>query len=309
MKRRQIILMVALIILVGVYFMLRTKQPVERTQSLIPVDSTNVFGITITDPENNIEMQKIGDTWQIVKPIRWNASEYNISRLFREIIQIQVPRTIMADGDDAVKRYGLTADKAMQLKLYDKNKHILAHLYFGNLNNPNDYFRYEGSKDVFQIKEKVTNNFPPELERWRSPSILSLQEQDMKRIEVDHPNTRYVLTAGKSSWLYKDAKEDFAIPYDNRAMMRTVSVLSQLETQRFIDNPAKAQLLAFEKPLSTVRIFMKNGTMRKIIFAQVNPDEIYIMVDDNINVLYGVSGDTLERFTRYAGIFQQTSYR
>jgi hypothetical protein len=289
-----------------VYFLLRTKQPVERTKSLIPVDSTIIYGIEISDPDNVVEMQKVGDKWQIVKPIRWDANNYNVSRLFREIIQIQVPRTIMADGNDAIKRYGLTADKAMQLKLYDKNKTILAHLYFGNLNNPNDYFRYEGSKDIFQIKEKVTNSFPPELSRWRSPSVLSFQEQDIKRIEVEHPKAKYVLTAGKSSWLYKDAKEDFAISNDNRAMMRTVSILSRLETQGFIDNPSQAQLLAYEQPLSTVRIFMKDGTMRKLIFAQITSNDIYVMVDDKINVLYGVSGDTLERFTRYALVFQQS---
>ena len=48
----------------------------------------------------------------------------------------------MAEGNDAIKRYGLTPEKAMQLKLFDANHNVLAHLYFGNIDNPNDYFRY-----------------------------------------------------------------------------------------------------------------------------------------------------------------------
>ena len=60
MKLRKLILPLVLVLLVGIYFLLKTKEPVERTKSLIPVDSTLITGIDIINGDTHIEMLKKG---------------------------------------------------------------------------------------------------------------------------------------------------------------------------------------------------------------------------------------------------------
>ncbi len=304
MKKRDIILALILVVLVVAYFLLRNRNPMERPQSIFSTDSLRIGSIEVLAGGEALTLQKIDHEWRIVDPVNWKADEDRMRSFFIDVISAKVPGTVMSTGESAIVRYRVDEANGTQVKVYDTNGKLRDHVIFGNAGAPHDYFRYADENKIYQIKQKVAYHYEPTLGYWRDPRVLKIDHNDIARINVKYYDNTYVITRDEKGWRYTDAQNDFIIDRDNRQMIRMINILYLLETRVFFDGDNSADALAMKTPHCEVIVHLKDGNSRKLTFIRDRAN-FKLMLDDDISTLYGVLGDTLDRFTRSVLVFRE----
>ncbi|HRY83070.1 MAG TPA: DUF4340 domain-containing protein [Candidatus Cloacimonadota bacterium] len=308
MNKKTLIAGLVLLLLVGIFFLLKNRDSTEKLSRVFNADSTAIARIELIDPADTLVIAKTGSDWRLEVPVNWEANPQTVERLFNNVINAEYSKTVMTTSKDAASRYKLVPGTALQIKTFDSKGKLRDHVYFGNIGNPYDYFRYEGSSEIYQLKKLISNTFNSSLEQWRSPVVIRVSESEIGSIEVKYSQGSHVLTHKDKDWWFKDAANDFKIPLENRAIIRTVNILNKLDTFVFYDDPAPELLAVFKQPMATVLIKLKDGKSRKLVFAETANKEYLLLMDDNPKTLYGLVKDSVLRFTVNSEHYKELPY-
>ncbi|MEF3693897.1 MAG: DUF4340 domain-containing protein, partial [Candidatus Cloacimonadota bacterium] len=208
----------------------------------------------------------------------------------------------------AVQRYGLVPGQALEVMVWDKKNKLRDHVYFNNFGQSFDYFRYEGSNEIFQLRTLVSRVYTGAIQNWRSPVLMRIFEDVITSIEVTYPENSYRLEHREDKWIYRDAANLFQIHHENRPLLRALNILNNLDTMVFFDGDNSRFMEAFRNPKCTVVLNLTDGSKRKLTFADLAEDGHALMMDDNPKTLYGIANDTMLRFTVNKDYFRQLPY-
>ncbi|PKN76098.1 MAG: hypothetical protein CVU49_01660 [Candidatus Cloacimonetes bacterium HGW-Cloacimonetes-2] len=308
MKRRIIIFGIILLVLIAAYFVLSRNSNTDNRQRVFNADSLQIGKITVMDFSDTLQLEQTENGWRITDPVKWEANQEHMKNFFKSVINANYPKTEMTSSEDAIERYGLTKEKALQVITYDKKGRKQDHVYFNNFGNSWDYFRYEGESKIYQIYDSVSNIFRPVLTNWRSPVLVRIWEDELKSIEVTYPKNSYTLVHEPKRWVYRDKNVAFEIPAENRPLLRILNLLINLDTMSFFDGDNSRLMPAFENPLAVVKLNKTDDTVTTLSFAYTDETQHLMMIDDKSDPLYGVVNDSILRFTIHAEYFRQLPY-
>jgi len=297
MNRRIVISLAVLVILIAAFLLLRQHGSGERMIPVFGIDSTAIAKIEIISPEDTIHIQQSPEGWRLSFPVAWDADSLQVSNFFRDVINAKYAKTIMTNSKDAVKRYGLDTKNALQVLVFDKAGKKRTHAYFSNSGNVYDYLRFDGSDDIYQMNRLISKTYGTGITDWRSPVIIRAAENEISSFEVSYPNGSYTLTHKGKDWIFRDTKVEFTVPFDNRALMRIINIMSHMDTRVFLEKDLDKYLPAFEKPVATVLVKLTDGKARKLVFAKTDDNQYILMMDDKNDTLYAMVNDTILRFT------------
>lgn len=302
MKRGKLILLLVLLLLIGGYFLLRSRAGVEKQKPIFAPDSTHIARIEIFRDRQSIVFAKANEHWSIVKPIQWEVENERFLLFFQQVINQNYGTTPLAQGKEALAQYQLEDSLALRISVWDDKDKLRTQAYFSNLNNPFDYFRFQGDDKVYQIRQKVASIYTPDPAGWRSPHVLSIPPEQLARISVVHPKNSYELTRDGNLWHYKDRRESFDIPAGNTTMGKIQNLISRLDAYKMLDKDEVAQD-SLVNPICTVELSLSDGGARKLSFFK--QDKTYLMsVDSHPGIYFEVLFDTVFRFTRHAALFR-----
>ena len=308
MKKTKLILLAFLIILSAIYLVLRMKRPDEKQTRIYDLDSLAIVNIEIREGNSTLKFTKIKDVWTLMEPFSWRADEERMKQLFKNVLSANYPTTTMGEGAEAVKRFKLQDEEALHIVVSNKTGTKRIHTMYSNLGNPYDYFRFSNSNKVYQIKAKVANTFKPDIANWRSPNVVNHSEDELLKIDITHGKRSFTLTRNMYDWFYKDAREEFQIPGNNRGIMKVVNALANIDTYVFVDGGDKGYLNKFKAPDCVVTLHLSNNSTQVLSFVK-NDDENYLMmVDNDDSVLFSLPPDTVFRFMRHADVFRSRAY-
>lgn len=301
-KYRNLILLIVLLLLVGLFFVLRSNDSKETILKIIDADSLAIAKIQVYDAADTVIVYKKDDTWLMSYPEKADANPDMIDFFFERVFSATYANTAMNEHAKSLHQYGLGEDKEVQLKLFDANNKLLTHCRFGNTDNPYDYFRYGNSRKIYQVRSKlISGRLKPDANSWRSPVILSVKPLDLLEIKVTHDKNTYVLNRDKSDWYYKDAKEQFMIPHGNVTMGKILNVLERLESYRY-SKPAEINKNSL-KVAAEVDISLTNKSKHNLVFYQQGEDKYYLVLDGNEAKYHHMVFDQVYRFQRHAAVF------
>ncbi|MCB5251760.1 MAG: DUF4340 domain-containing protein [Candidatus Cloacimonadaceae bacterium] len=306
MKITKLILVILLSVLLLAYVVLRIARPQERIKKVFRLNLEKVEKIEIFDSEQEVELIQEDGIWKVNTDLPWAADLQRINDLFEDVLKAEYFTTPVSEAKDAVELYELQDNKALHIRVSGKSRQV--HVLFSNLGNVWDYFRYADDSQVYQIKSKVVQHFPPELTSWRSPVIIHYWEEDLKQIRVKHEKNSYTLTQDGASWTFKDAKNDFEVYTNNYALVKIISILQNLRSYIFVSGEEEQYQKAFENPKCTVWITDVKGEVRKLDFGEFEHHRYMLRIDDDMTVLHQVEFDTVYRFTRNPEIFKMKSW-
>ncbi len=318
MKKSHWITLIVVVLLVGIYFIARNKQPVERELRFFKADSSAIGKLEFITTEDTVIVQKKGNSWQLTYPLVWDVSEQQLSSFFSQILPIQTSTTPMSEDKNLQRMYKVDEAGAVQVKTYDKSGKLIDHVYIGNGTETSfDYGRKQGDNKIYQFKTNITNVVNPDIFQWRSPNITNLKFQQIDHINVEYTKNAYTLTTVGDSIRYTDKKESFMIPIYNRAQYKIVNALENLMTWQFMDKDTEQYAKAFQNPDCRITVYLKNKSTKTFSLIHVKtavteilpngqPNDVIIlmMIDNKLTPLYQMTGDFINRFTRSANHFK-----
>ncbi len=304
MKRGKIVLLLILIALaVLAAWLLLSKKRQETIKPVFTADSTMVSRIEIADAKLKMVLAKVNDHWSIIEPIKWEVEKDHFRGFFHDVILQTYGATPLSRGKEALNQYRLEGSTAVKVKVFDTKGKLIREAWYSDLNNSMDYFRFAGDDRVYQTRQKSKSLYRPDMDKWRSPYVLSLSTEQMRSIKVTHPKNSYELTSRDSFWHFRDKNEEFDIPAGNVTTGKIFNIIARLGSYSVLsgkDLPTKASLSA---TLCEVTIQTKRNKTYDLKFYRYK--EQYLMIDASHPELnFIVPFDTVFRFTRHAALFR-----
>jgi hypothetical protein len=321
MKKSHWLILIILVVLIGIYFIARQKEPLERQFRFFKPDSAALTKLEFYTTEDTIIITKNKGEWKLSYPVQWDVSETQLASFFRDVLPIKTSSTPMSEDPKLQSVYKVDDASAVHVKLYGFGGLLLDHALIGNGTDTTfEYGRKAGSNKIYQFRNNVTSLVRPDIFIWRSPNITNLKRNQIDRIEVVYTANAYTLTLLPDSIRYTDKRESFNIPQYNKAQYRILNGLENLMTWQFIDKDTEQYAKAFEHPDCTIRVFLKDKRTKTFTLIRRNipkdyvnngaPDKdvlVLMKIDDQMTPLYQMTGDFINRFTR-ASIHFKTEF-
>lgn len=318
MKKSQWLLLIILIVLIAAYYILKKNEPVEKEVRFFKADSSDIARMEFISTEDTIIVVKNGNEWKLQYPVVWGANETQVEAFFSKVLPIKTSSTPMSEDPGLQKMYKVDEVSGLQVKIYDKKDNLLDRVYIGNGGNSTlDYGRRHSENSIYQFNTNITAFVTPDIFQWRSPNIINLKREQISRIDVTYSKNSYTLTVDADSIRYSDKREAFTILPYNRAQYKVINALENLRTYQFVEKNTAQYAKAFQNPVCKIVLQLKDGKTKTLTCIRNenklaepfpnSPDReviIYMMIDDDMSILYQMSGDFVNRFTRASAHFK-----
>jgi hypothetical protein len=244
MKRSTIIQLGIIVLLaVAVFFVLRRPGETSGTglsgNVLVRFDSTSVDRLEIRSAKDSIALQKEGNSWMMVYPIRYRANESAVKAALEKSGHIQLENVV---SDNPQKQGLFQVDSTGTLVRVFENGSEKTSFLIGKPSSSyaETYVRRAGSDDVYLAQGVLTYTFNRPVRDWRDKIIFKAEQENMHAIRFHYGDTTFALANVDSAWRVDN---DSASPASVRSFL---TALGNFQADDFIDTalPAMPRLTA-----------------------------------------------------------------
>jgi len=286
------------------------KKPEEfRDKKLTDLTTAQVRRLTLKTPAGEMELEKQGEHWEILKPLRARADDQKVGDLISQITTARIQQFIADDRGD-LRAYGL-AEPRGSITLYDQDQKKDRKVELGSAVK---VFGKEDQGQTLQIgsvpdkeKEQVYVRFAARGSVYTLPKkieeILNIKPADLRDYHLARIDTnildRITIEApgkGKTVLARKDANWTIAnrnnAPANSTAVQRLIDTLQNERVTKFVEDVAsnlpkygldKPQLqLTFSSFASENTAETKAGEQpfAAIAFGKQEGDSVYARLSD-----------------------------
>jgi len=232
------------------------KKPEEfRDKKLTDVATAQVRRITLKTPAGEMELEKRGEHWDILKPLRARADDGKVGDLISQITSARIQQFVADDRGD-LRPYGL-AEPRGSITLYDQEQKKDQKIELGESikvfgredkgqtlqigsvpekEKDQVYVRFAPRGSVYTLPKKVeeiVNTKPADL---RDNHLVRIDTNILDRITIDTPGkAKTVLGRKDGNWTIAGRNN---APADSRAIRRLIDTLQNERVTRFVEDVA-----------------------------------------------------------------------
>src|SRR5438128_3224880 len=232
------------------------KKPKEfRDRKLTDLTNAQVRRLTLRTPAGEMELEKKGDYWDIVKPLRARADDQKVGDLIAQITTARIQQFVADDHGD-LRPYGL-AEARRSITLFDQAEKKDQKVELGESIK---VFGREDKGQTLQIgsvpekeKDQVYVRFAPRASVYTLPiktqEILNTKPADLRdnhlvrldtnildRITIDAPSkSKTVLARKDGNWTIASRNN---APADSGAVRHLIDMLQNERVTRFVEDVA-----------------------------------------------------------------------
>jgi hypothetical protein len=232
------------------------KKPEEfRDRKLTDLTTAQVHRITLKTPAGEMELEKKGDHWDIVKPLRARADDAKVGDLISQITSARIQQFVADDRGD-LRPYGL-AEPRGSITLFDETEKKDQKVeigesikVFGQENKGQTlqigsvpekekdqiYVRFASRGSVYTLPKKteeILNTKPADL---RDNHLVRIDTNILDRITIDAPGKgKTVLARKDGNWTIATRNN---APADSGAVQRLIDTLQNERVTRFVEDVA-----------------------------------------------------------------------
>ena len=232
------------------------KKPEEfRDKKLTDVATAQVRRITLKTPAGEMELEKRGEHWEILKPLRARADDGKVGDLISQITSARIQQFVVDDRGD-LHPYGL-AEPRGSITLYDQEQKKDQKVELGESvkvfgredkgqtlqigsvpekEKDQVYVRFTPRGSVYTLPKKVeeiVNTKPADL---RDNHLVRIDTNILDRITIDTPGkAKTVLARKDGDWTIASRNN---APADSGAIRRLIDILQNERVTRFVEDVA-----------------------------------------------------------------------
>ena len=312
------------------------KQPEEfRDKKLTDLTTAQVHRITLKTPAGEMELEKKGDHWDILKPLRARADDQKVGDLISQVTTARIQQFVADDRGD-LHQYGLSEPRG-SVTLYDQEQKKDQKVELGSSikvfgredqgqtlqigsvpekEKDEVYVRFAARGSVYTLPKKVEeilNTKPADL---RDYHLARIDTNILDRITIDAPGKAKAILARKDgNWTIASRNN---APADSGAVRRLIDTLQNERVTKFVEDVAsnlpkygldKPQIqLTFSSFASENTAESKAGEQpfAAIAFGKEEGDNVYARLSDEPFVV-AVRRNLLEQISPDAVQWQELS--
>ncbi len=268
------------------------KKPEEfRDRKLTDLITAQVSRIILKTPAGEMEVQKKGNHWEIVKPLRARGDDQKINDLIAQITAARIQQFVADDHGD-LRPYGL-AEPRGAITLFtqaDKPGQLLQIGGIPEKEKDQTYVRFALRGFVYTVPKKIEEILNTKPDDLRDRHLVRIDTNVLDRITIEAPGKGKVVLARKDeNWTIANRQNTPANPGEVR---RLIDTLQNERVTKFVEDVAsnlpkygldKPQLqLTFSSFASENTAETKAGEQpfATVAFGKVDGDNVYARLAD-----------------------------
>ncbi len=268
------------------------KKPEEfRDRKLTDLITAQVSRIILKTPAGEMELQKKGNHWEIVKPLRARGDDQKINDLIAQITTARIQQFVADDHGD-LRPYGL-AEPRGAITLFtqaDKPGQLLQIGGIPEKEKDQTYVRFALRGFVYTVPKKIEEILNTKPDDLRDRHLVRIDTNVLDRITIEAPGKGKVVLARKDeNWTIANRQNTPANPGEVR---RLIDTLQNERVTKFVEDVAsnlpkygldKPQLqLTFSSFASENTAETKAGEQpfATVAFGKVDGDNVYARLAD-----------------------------
>jgi len=269
-----------------------SKKPEDfRDRKLTDTIATQITRVALKTPAGEMELQKQGEHWQIVKPLRVRADDQKVNDLLAQITTSRIQQFVADDRGD-LHPYGL-AEPRGTVTIFtadDKQGQLLQIGGVPDKAKDQVYVRFTSRNFVYTLPKKieeVLNTRPNDL---RDRHLVRFDENQLDRITIDAPGKDKTVLARKGEvWTIANRNNAAANAGEVR---RLIDLIAGEQVTKFVEDVASdLTKYGLDKPqvIVTLSSFASENTaetsagehpMATIAFGRIDGENVYARVGD-----------------------------
>ena len=217
------------------------KAPLENEpfafRSKVPliVDKGAVKAVSLSKDSLRLRIERKDEVWQITDPIQAKADSLKVSNLFDALNQDNVT-AFLDEPPSNMKSLGLQPPRGeITLSLEGGGEATL--LLGVKKKEEGVYARRGGEERVMVVKEDLLAEIPKQVADIRDRSLLAVDREKVKQVELENPKGQTVLTKDEDSWMMKEPEEALA---DQRVVEDLLWDIANARVKDFVSDDAKS---------------------------------------------------------------------
>ena len=268
------------------------KKPEEfRDRKLTDLITAQVSRVVLKTPTGEIELQKKGDHWEILKPLRAPGDDQKIGDLIAQVTASRIQQFVADDHGD-LHAYGL-AEPRGAITLFtqeDKQGQLLQIGSVPEKEKDQIYVRFAPRGFVYTLPKKIEEILNTKPDDLRDRHLVRIDTNVLDRITIDAPGKgKTVLARKDENWTIASRNN---APANSGEVRRFIDTLQNERVTKFVEDVAsnlpqygldKPQLqLTFSSFASENTAETKAGEQpfATVTFGKVDGDNVYARLAD-----------------------------
>jgi uncharacterized protein DUF4340 len=268
------------------------KKPEDfRDRKLTDLIMAQVVRVVFKTPAGEMELQKTGDHWDIVKPLHTRADDQKVSDMIAQVTTARIQQFVADDRGD-LHQYGLTEPRG-SLTLFAQGDKQGQTLQIGSVPEKEKeqvYVRFSPRGFVYTLPKKIEeilNNKPNDL---RDRRLVRIDTKNLDRLTIDAPGKgKTVLARKDENWTIASKNN---APANSSEVRRLIDTLQNEQVTKFVEDVASnLPKYGLDKPQLTITFssFASENTAEtkageepfaSVAFGKVEGDAVYARVGD-----------------------------
>ena len=272
-----------------------SKKPEEfRDRKLTDTVATQVVRLSIKTAAGEMELQKQGDHWQIVKPLRARADDQKVNDLIAQITNSRIAQFVADDAGD-LHPYGLAEPRGTItiFKGDDKSGGSGQILQIGGVSEKEKdqvYVRFAPRKFVYTLPSKIESILSTKPNDLRDRHLVRFDQNQLDRITIDAPGkNKTVLARKEQNWTIVNRNNRTANAAEVRRLIDLLN--GELVTSFVADVASDLPKYGLDKPQLTVTLsaFASENTaettagehpLATIAFGKIEGESVFARVGE-----------------------------
>src|SRR5213080_1043330 len=262
-----------------------------RDKKLTDLTTAQVHRTALKTPAGEMELEKKGDHWDIVKPLRARADDEKVGDLIAQVTTARIQQFVADDHGD-LRPYGL-AEPSGAITLFtqaDKPGQLLQIGGIPEKEKDQTYVRFALRGFVYTVPKKIEEILNTKPDDLRDRHLVRIDTNVLDRITIESPDKGKVVLARKDeNWTIANRQNT---PANSGEVRRFIDTLQNERVAKFVEDVAsnlpkygldKPQLqLTFSSFASENTAETKAGEQPfvTVAFGKVDGDNVYARLAD-----------------------------
>lgn len=243
--------------------------------------------IEIKNPktEKSAVLEKQDNHWRVANGHSFPADESKVSDFLNALLSLK-QGNLVSKNKDRINIFSVDETKGIHVLMQDDKSRGLADFYAGQPISEGQYLRRNGSNDVYETIPSLISYLILDDDGWKDKTLLSVKEQEVKRLALTSPGSDLVLEKNQSSEWKVVQPEDYIA--DSLSIRTLFDQLKQVKADSFADSVDGSQI-NFEKPDYKISVRKADDSLILVLFKGTDKDGKYYAKNPDNNFIYSVS--------------------
>jgi len=268
-----------------------------RDKTVLDFEKEKIFRVELKYPREQIVLVNDNkNQWNIMKPIRAKADEFEVSDLLWALLDIRA-KGFINDSRKAHETYKLNKP-AIEINLLEKGQKKPVWLIIASKGDggKNLFAKTNITDTVYQLSPDVLKVLIKTPFSLRDKTLLAFKNEDVEKIQLNYPDKTFILKLGKGEW---KAIKPIKTILNKAEVISFLWDIKLLKFKEIISEGMKEDpsVYGFNKPKTEITLWdNKENKIGSIIVGKKvqNKDMLYAKVDFTPTI-YGIEPQFLEK--------------